>query len=224
MSISSSLRITALGLACSSVAFAQGTVAAPPAPAPVAPSAAAAPPPAPRQLSMVTESSRVRAFSAGPGGEVRSVYLQNGSVVDLAPGLGRQFGPSLRKGAKITVTGTRSEINGQSLVEAASVRLNDQTFSANVPAPGPIAVVAAPPPPPGAPQAPPAPGPRRGEMGPVLAPNAATRNAPPPPAGPDGPPPPPRGFAAVPPPPPPTGAAAPPPLNGSTPPPSPAQN
>ncbi len=221
MHIPSSLKITVLGLALGSVAFAQSPAPAPPTPAAFPPDATAAP--APTQLSMVTESSRVRAFNTGPGGEVRSLYLQNGSVVDLQPGLGRQLGLAVRKGEKITVTGTKSEINGQSLVEAASVRLNDQTFSANAPAPGPLAKGVKPTPP-GVPQAPPAPAPRRKNRAAAPPPCGATVDPPPPPTGPDGPPPPPHGFEAGPPPPPPSGAAPPPPPDGMAPPPPPPQN
>lgn len=220
MQIPSSLKITVLGLIFSSVAFAQSPVPAPPTPAAPPLDAGAAPSPPQQQLSMVSESSRVRAFSAGPGGEVRSLYLQNGSVVDLEPGLGGQLGPAVRKGQKITVTGTKSEINGQSLVEAATVRLNDQTFAANVSAPGPLAEGATPPPP-GAPQAPTAPAPRRRKRAAAPAPCGATLDTPPPPTGPDGPPPPPPGFEAGPPPPPPSGAAPPPPPDGMAPPPPP---
>jgi hypothetical protein len=218
MHIPSFLKISALGFAISSVAFAQSpdpTTPAPPAAPAAAPSA-----PIPPQLSMVTESSRVRAFSAGPGGEVRSLFLQNGSVVDLAPGLGGQIGSTVRKGEKITVTGTKSEINGQSLVEVASVRLDDQTFSASAPASGALADSVAPPPP-GAPQPPPPSAPRRRNRVAAPAPCGATADAPPPPAGPDGPPPPPPGFEAGPPPPPPSGAAPPPPPDGMPPPPPP---
>jgi hypothetical protein len=218
MHIPSFLKISALGFAISSVAFAQSPTPAPPPPPAVpllAPSA-----PIPPQLSMVTESSRVRSFNAGPGGEVRSLYLQNGSVIDLAPGLGGQIGSAVRKGEKITVTGTKSEINGQSLVEAASVRLNDQTFSASAPASGALADRVAPPPP-GAPQPPPPSAPRRRNRVAAPAPCGATADAPPPPAGPDGPPPPPPGFEAGPPPAPPSGAAPPPPPDGMAPPPPP---
>jgi hypothetical protein len=175
MHIPSPLKITALGLVLSSVAFAQSPTPAPPTPPAIPP--AAAPVSTPPQVSMVTESSRVRAFNAGPGGEVRSLYLQNGSVVDLAPGIGGQLGPAVRKGQKITVAGTKSEINGQSLVEAASVRLNDQTFSANAVAPGPMAEVAAPPPP-GVPQPPPVPAPRSRNRVAAPAPCNATADAP----------------------------------------------
>jgi hypothetical protein len=213
MHIPSSLRITALGLAFSSVAFAQSPIPALPTPPVVAPDAAAAPLSAPQQLSMVTQSSRVRAFNAGPGGEVRRLYLQNGNVVDLAPRLGGQIGRAVRKGERITVTGTKSEINGQSLVEAASVRLNDQTFSANVaPRSAGLAEGAAPPPP-RVPQAPPAPAPRRRNRTAVPAPCGASADAVLPPAGPDGPPPPPL-----------VGAAPPPPPDGMAPPPPPPQN
>jgi hypothetical protein len=214
MNIHSSLRITALGLTFSSVAFAQSS---PPALLPTPSDAQAPMPAAPvtsSQLPVVTQSSRVRAFNAGPGGEVRSLYLGNGSVVDLTPALGGQLGPAVRKGEKITVTGTKSEINGQSLVEAASVRLNDQTFSANAPSissgPGALAEVAAPPPP-GTPQAPsPATAPRRRNKTDAPAPCGVSADAPPPPPDFGGtPPPPPDGMA--PPPPPPDGIGPPPP-------------
>src|ERR1700753_1910708 len=99
------LRITALGLALSSAAFAQSPTPAPPAPPAIPPTAA--PPSIQQQMRTVTESSRVRAFNAGPGGEVRSLSLQNGSVVDLAPGIGGQLGAAVRKGEKIAVTGTK---------------------------------------------------------------------------------------------------------------------
>jgi hypothetical protein len=216
MHFPSSLKITALGLALSSVAFAQSPIPTPPAPLAVPPDRAAASPATLPQLPVITQSSRVRAFNAGPSGEVRSLYLQNGSVVDVAPGLGGQIGPAVRKGEKITVTGTKSEINGQSLVEAASVRLNEQTFSANAPDPAPLSDGVAPPPP-GAPQPPPPPSPRRRNRAAAPAPCGVTAAPPPPPAGPDGPPPPPPGFEAGPPPPPPSGAALPPPPDGMAP-------
>ena len=212
MYIPSSLKISALGLAISSVAFAQSPTPAAPAPPAIPP--AAAPASAPQPMAVVTESSRVRAFSAGPGGEVRSLYLQNGSVVDLAPEIGGQLGAAVRKGEKITVTGTKSRINGQSLVEAASVRLNEQTFSAIAPAPRPLADDEAPPP-----LAPPAPAPPRQDRAALRRPNGPAADALP--AGPGVPPPPPPGFAAGPPPPPMNGAAPPPPPDGMAPPPPP---
>jgi hypothetical protein len=225
MNIPSSLRMTALGLAFSSLAFAQRPPVAPPPMPPDAPAIIPTATGSSSQLPVVTQSSRVRALNAGPGGKVRSLYLQNGSVVDLTPALGGQLGLAVRKGEKITVTGTKSEINGQSLVEAASVQVNDQTFSANAPSaipPGPGALAeGAAPPPPGAPQAPP-PAPRRRNKAAAPAPCSASADAPPPP--PDfgrPPPPPPDGMA--PPPPPPDGMAPPPPP-GIGPPPPPPQN
>lgn len=171
MNIPFSLRITALGLAFSCVALAQSAAPAASTPLPV-----------------VTQSSRVRAFNAGPGGEVRSLYLQNGSVVDVTPALGGQLGAAVRKGERITVTGTKSEINGQSLLEAASIRLNDQTFAANAPSsvlpgPGPLAQGVVPPPP--------APSPRRRNKAAAPAPCGVSADAPPPPPDFGGPPPPP---------------------------------
>jgi hypothetical protein len=212
MNIPSSLRmtsfglVTALGLAFNSVALAQSPPAAPPGPSADGPPSVPAAPAASPQVPVVTQSSRVRAFNPGPGGEVRSLYLQNGSVVDVTPALGGQLGAAVRKGERITVTGTKSEINGQSLLEAASIRLNDQTFSANAPSsvpPGPGAlaqgVVAPPPAPPQAP--PPAPSPGRRIKPAAPAPCGVSAGAPPPP--PDGmapPPPPPDGMAPPPPP------------------------
>jgi hypothetical protein len=224
MNIPSPLGITALAFAFCSMAFAQSPPPAPPTDTP--PNIPAAPA-AYSQLPVVTQSSRVRAFNAGPGGEVRSLYLQNGSVVDLTPALGGQLGPAVRKGEKITVTGTKSEINGQSLVEAASVQINDQTFSANAlsaipPGPGALAEGAAPPPP--TPQAPPtAPSSRRKNKAASPAPCGVSADvAPPPPDFGGPPPPPPDGMA--PPPPPPDGMAPPPPPPGIGPPPPPPQD
>ncbi len=227
MNIPASLRIAALGLALTSVAFAQTPPPSPPTPPADGPPSLPVASAAASQLPIVTQSSRVRAFNPGPSGEVRSLYLQNGSVVDVTPSLGGQLGAAVRKGEKITVTGTQSEINGQSLLEAASIRVNDKTFSANAPlaipsGPG-ILAEAAVPPPPGASQAPPPPSSKRRK-------NKAATPAPcsvsddalppppdfggPPPPSPDGmgpPPPPPDGMG--PPPPPPDGMAPPPPQN-----------
>jgi hypothetical protein len=207
MNIPSPLRIAALGLALCSIAPAQSPLPAPPSPpaAPVADS----------QLPVVTQSSRVRAFNPGPGGEVRSLYLQNGSVVDVTPALGGQLGSAVRKGEKITVTGTKSEINGQSLLEAASIRLNDQTFSASAPSAilsgrGAFAEGAVPPPP-GTPQAPsPKTSSRRKNKAAAPAPCGVSDDAPPPPPDFGGPPPPPPDGMG-PPPPPPDGMGPPPP-------------
>ena len=188
--------VTALGLAFSPVALAQSPPPAPPTPPADGPLAVPAAPAASTQLPVVTQSSRIRAFNAGPGGEVRSLYLQNGSVVDVTPALGGQLGAAVRKGERITVTGTKSEINGQSLLEAVSIRLNDQTFSANAPSaapagPGALAEGAVPPPP-GTPQAPPpAPSPRRKNKAAAPAPCSVSADAPPPPPDFGGPPPPP---------------------------------
>jgi hypothetical protein len=203
--------VTAFGFAFSSVALAQSPPPAPPNPPTDRPPSVPAVPAASSQLPVLTQSSRVRAFYPGPGGEVRNLYLQNGSVVDLTPTLGGQLGPAVRKGDKITVTGTKSEINGQSLLEATSIRLNNQTFSANTPpsVPGALAEGAVPPQP-GAPQAPsPAPSPRRKIKSAGPPPCPASEDAPPPPPDFGGPPPPPPDGMA--PPPPPDGMAPPPP-------------
>lgn len=214
MHIQFSLRITALALALGPLVFAQNPPPAPPTSLTVPPGGPAVPSPA-SQLPLITQSSRVRAFNPGPGGEVRSLYLQNGSVVDLTPALGGQLGPAVRRGEKITVTGTKSEINGQSLVEAASIRLNDRIFSANAPSavpPGPATVAEGAAPPPGAPQTP-APSPRRRSKAAAPAPCGVSVEAPPLPPDFGGPPPPP-----------PDGMAPPPLPDGMAPPPPPPQD
>jgi hypothetical protein len=213
MNIPCSLRVTvtALGLAFSSVALAQSPPPAPPSTPADGPRSVPAAPAASTPLPVVTQSSRVRAFNPGRGGEVRSLYLQNGSVVDVTPVLGGQLGAAVRKGERITVTGTKSEINGQSLLEAASIRLNDQTFFANAsssvpPGPGALAEGAVPPPPGMAQAPPPAPSPRRRNKAAAPAPCGVSADAPPAPDFGDPPPPPPDGMA---PPPPPRGGMAP---------------
>lgn len=207
MHIPSSLRITAFTLGLGSIALAQ----TPPPPPPLAPSLSATASNATStsspasQLAVVTQSSRIRAFNVGQGGEVRSLYLQNGSVINVAPGLGGQVGQAVRKGEKVTVTGTKSEINGQSLVEASSIRLNDQTFSATPPSGFPLAPVVLAqgtvPPPPDAPQTPPPPS-RRRDKARAPAPCRVSAEAPPPPPDFGVPPPPPADGMAPPPPPP----------------------
>jgi hypothetical protein len=113
MNIPSSLRmtsfglVTALGLAFNSVALAQSPPAAPPGPSADGPPSVPAAPAASPQVPVVTQSSRVRAFNPGPGGEVRSLYLQNGSVVDVTPALGGQLGAAVRKGERIRASRPR---------------------------------------------------------------------------------------------------------------------
>jgi hypothetical protein len=213
MNIPCPLRATSLGLvtglwlAFSCVALAQSPYPAPPTPTADAPPTVPAAPAGSTQLPVVTESSRIRAFNPGPAGEVRSLYLQNGSVVDVTPALGGQLGAAVRKGERITVTGTKSEINGQSIVGATSIRLNEQTLSANAPLaalPGPGAIAEdAVPPPPGTSQAPPpAPSTRRKNKVAAPVPCGMSADAPPPPPDFGGPPPPPPDGMAPPPPPP----------------------
>ncbi len=200
MHLPSSVKLVTLGLALGSAALAQNPAAVPPAP-PAGAQLAAVPSPA-SALPIVTQSSRVRAFNAGPGGEVRSLYLQDGSVVNLTPALGGQLGAIVRKGEKISVTGAKSQVYGQSIVEAASIEVNDHTFSANSADPGPAALAQGPvPPPPGAAQAPAPVSARRNKAASSI-PCTASDDAPPPPPDFGGPPPPPPDGMAPPPPPP----------------------
>jgi hypothetical protein len=208
--------LTVLGLAFGSVSLAQSPPPVPPSPPADGPPSQPVALATASQLPIVTQSSRVRAFNAGPSGEVRSLYLQNGSVVDVTPALGGQLGPAVRKGEKVTVTGAKSEVNGQPLLEAVSIRLNDQMFSAGAPSaipsgPGALAEGAAPPPP-GASQAPSStPSSRRKTKSAAPAPCSVSDDAPPLPPDFGGPPPPPPDGIG--PPPPPDGMAPPPPQN-----------
>jgi hypothetical protein len=199
MNIPCSLRITTtLGLAFCCAALAQGPPAAPPTPR------SDAPPEVSMPRLATSQSSRVRAFNTGPDGQVRSLYLQNGSVVDVTPALDRQVGAAVRKGERITVTGTKSKINEQWILHATSIRLNGQTFSANAPpsippGPGAFAEGAVPPPPGTAP--PFAPSPRRTGKAAAPAPCGVSAAAPPPPPDLGPPPAPPDGITPPQPPP-----------------------
>ncbi len=132
MSSSFPFRTVIVGLALSASAFAQ----TPPPPrdgaAPL-PATGKAGQPIPGMLgtaSVVTQRSRVRAFNPGPDGQVRSLFLTNGSVVDLSPDLGRQLGATIRKGARVSVNGTRSNVNGQTLLSATRLTIDSHTFVA----------------------------------------------------------------------------------------------
>ena len=129
MGFRSTFPTVAIGLVLSTAAFAQN-----------APDGAAPPPPLGgqaqgpigfnSQIPSVTQSSRIRAFNAGPEGQVRSLYLQNGSVVDVSPDLGRQLSTQAHKGARVRVTGSHSNVNGQQIIMANQITLNLQAYTA----------------------------------------------------------------------------------------------
>ena len=227
MTKSLSLSTVLVGLALSGTALAQ-----------VPPSAGATnqtmPPPPPSVAYAVTQSSRIRAFNPGADGQVKSLYLSNGSVVDLPPDMG-PLGTQIKNGERVSVSGLRSNVSGQTILAANSVTVNGQTF---VSRPGLVPIAGAnmlppPPPPPGAPNGPPHRGARdMARLGPQvpgtrdaadsgLAPaDPRPSDAPPPPRDPradraDGVPPPPlpenvnRPAAPPPPPPGPDGSAQP---------------
>ncbi len=50
-----------------------------------------------RAPSIVTQSSRIRAFNPAPDGQIRSLYLSNGDVVNLSPGLSQQLSLLVRR-------------------------------------------------------------------------------------------------------------------------------
>ena len=131
--------------------------------------------------SFVRQSSRIRAFNPGPDGQLRSLYLSNGSVVDLPPDLSLTMSSSVRKGERVSVSGLRSTSNGQIVLTANSVTLNGQTF---VSRPGPGAVAGgdrpAPPPPGAGPGREPRRGPDMARSGPP-SPGADGLGQPPPP-------------------------------------------
>ena len=138
-----SFKALAAGLAISASALAQ---APPPLPPQAAPAMAGLTMPAPGQP--VTQSSRLRAFNPGPDGQVQSLYLSNGSVVNLSPDLGREVGAAITKGERVRVSGLRSRVNGQTLVAANSVTLHGQTFVAQPGRPAVAGLINTPPPPP----------------------------------------------------------------------------
>jgi hypothetical protein len=186
-----SFKTFTIGLALSASAFAQSPLPEPPA----LPGEAGSPPmlmgSASAQLPVVTQSSRIRAFNAGPEGEVHSLYLRNGSVVDVSPDLSRQLSAATHKGARITVTGAQAKVNGQLTITASRITIDSRSFLSQPPRgqSGPMNVAV-----------PPQHGPDRGlrRRGPGPSQVAAVR-MPPLPAGPDAPPPPPRTSAPTPP-------------------------
>ena len=225
MKSSSSLKTVAIKTLATGLAFAATAAfaqAPPPSGPPPGPGLAAVSPGMPLYGQGAgqpyTWASRVRAFSPGPDGQVRSLYLSDESVVLIPPGLSQQIGGAVTRGERIRVSGYRSDLNGQPLITASSITVNGQTFVTRTD----MADLATPPPPP-------PPGPRGGR-----APRVAGMPPPPPPppgmvGTPPPPPPPPLGAAGVqpaPPPPapdgtephPPTGPAGPPPAAGGPPP------
>ena len=133
MRLRSSLSLMAVGFILSTPVFAQnapdGASLAPPQPMD---GRGQAPGPAGPQMPVVTQTSRIHTFNAGPDGQVRSLYLQNGSVVNVSPDLGRQLSTQAHKGARITVTGSRSIVNGQPILMANQVTMNSQTYIAQL--------------------------------------------------------------------------------------------
>jgi hypothetical protein len=94
-----SLKHIFVGLILSGSAFAQTppTDGALPPPAPVAGPAGMPSPATMRAPSIVTQSSRIRAFNPAPDGQIRSLYLSNGDVVNLSPGLSQQLSLLVRR-------------------------------------------------------------------------------------------------------------------------------
>ena len=133
MRLRSSLPLMAVALILGTPVFAQNAPdrALPAPPQPMG-GRGEAPGPAGPQMRVVTQTSRIRAFNARPDGQVRSLYLQNGSVVNVSPDLGRQLSTQAHKGARITVTGSRSTVNGQRILMANQVTMNSQTYTAQL--------------------------------------------------------------------------------------------
>ena len=149
------------------------------------------PGPMPMQGSATTQSSRVRAFNAGPNGQIRSLYMANGSVVDLGSSFGPDLNSQIHKGTRIRITGSRTEVSGQTIIVPQQLTIGQQSFAAH-PDPGLNGQRADMPPPPDSNERA-----RRGPVGDV----GRAGMPPPPPAGPAGPgmpPPPPAGEGAPP--------------------------
>lgn len=149
-------------------------------PSDVGPNQAPRPVPIPLQGSAITQNSRVRAFNAGPDGQVRSIYLTNGSVVDVSSGFGPGFSSQIRKGTRIRIVGSRTVINGQSIVTPQELTIGQQSFAAQ-PNLGSNRQAGLMRPPNGGSGMPPPPGGDRGPRGPRGGPMRAGMTPPPPP-------------------------------------------
>lgn len=150
----------------------------------------------PLQGSAITQNSRVLAFNAGLDGQVRSIYLTNGSVVDVSSSFGPGFSSQIHKGTRIRIVGSRTVVNGQSIVTPQQLTIGQQSFVTE-PNLGPNRQAGLMRPPNGGPgMLPPPGGMNRVRRGPEGGPMRAGMS-PPPPAGPGGP--------GMPPPPPPAG-------------------
>jgi hypothetical protein len=136
----------------------------------------AAAPPAP-STDIVTETSRIARFVAGPGDRPQGFLLRNGTFVILSPGLAQRLPASFTKDTPLQVTGDAFSYQDSKTVQARTIIVAGVSYADDSTAPGAAPVGIAPPPPP-APGMPP----------------------PPPPGGPGAPPPPPPCGVAAPPP------------------------
>ncbi len=180
-------------------------------------------PPSDRSVQTVTSRSSIRGFSAGPNGTPRTLFLSNGDAVELGSRFGNLPSGELHKGLRVAATGPSTTVARQRTIDAATLRVGSQTYTAMAmndeplgapPQPGAplppqrVGNAGAPPPPPPAPGGPPAPRATRDGRG--IAP------PPPPPCAGQ-----PAGGAAVPPPAPAAnGQVPPPPANGAAAPPA----
>jgi hypothetical protein len=92
MNSSVSITTFVIGLAVGASALAQTPPAGGPPPIPSSPVSSG---------SLATQSSTIRAFNPGPNGEPRSLYLANGSVVDLPPDLGQPMAMGFIRGSTL---------------------------------------------------------------------------------------------------------------------------
>jgi hypothetical protein len=177
------------------------------------------PPPPPPSVAVqaamnsgaVTRSGKIRSFDVTPDGEIRSAYLSDGAVIDFSPVLGAQVSSAIRKGERLTATGARVDVGGQTVISARSVRVGPVIFTEPAPPTLDPAATAVPPPPPPLDARGPQPrGPAPGGPGIAAAkppvPCGVQMPPPPPPVRPDGPP-----VALAPPAPPPSAEGAVPP-------------
>ncbi len=194
------MRFVSAAAACliCTASFAQSPQPGGPPPSGVEVNQAPRPGPMPLQGPAISQNSRVRAFNAGPDGQVRSIYLTNGSVVDVSSGFGPGFSSQIHKGTRIRIVGSRNVVNGQSIVTPQQLTIGQQYFAAE-PNMGPNRKARLMPPPNGGPGIPPPPGginrvgrgleggPMRAVMTPPPPAGHGGPGMPPPPAGPNGP-------------------------------------
>lgn len=103
-------------------------------------------------IKIVTESSKVSRFVAGPGSRLQGFLLRNGTFVILSPGLSQQLLSTISSNASISVVGDEFSYDGNHTIQAQRVNVAGTSYDDVPPAlpvpPRPPAPPPLPPPPP----------------------------------------------------------------------------